>query len=113
MGVHVKSGPVSMQTLAATAGIKAVEPSKVKLIIKGRSAVEPESELQDTYVAVADDGGPFLFRHQIRFSTRRHHVLEEGDTIWNASMAMTDVRRGTNSYYKLQVWSDAISQRVF
>lgn len=32
-----------------------------------------------------------------------HHVLEEGKTVWNASLAMTDFRRNSNSYYKLQV----------
>ena len=55
-------------------------PSKVKLTVKGVSAVDPDSELGDS-----------------------HHVLEEGKTIWNAVLGMVDITRGTNSFYKLQL----------
>ena len=32
-----------------------------------------------------------------------HHVLEEGGVVFNAVLGLVDIRRGTNSYYKLQL----------
>lgn len=32
-----------------------------------------------------------------------HHVLEEGGVVFNAVLGLVDIKRGTNSYYKLQL----------
>eukprot|EP00049_Salpingoeca_infusionum_P016729 m.345280 g.345280 ORF g.345280 m.345280 type:complete len:1053 (-) comp16140_c0_seq2:7529-10687(-) len=66
----------SDSTVVAEQTAKSIE----KLLVKGRGVVDPESGLQQT-----------------------HHVLEEGDTVWNASLMRTDIQRGSNSYYKLQI----------
>ena len=31
------------------------------------------------------------------------HVLEEGDVVWHASLALVNLETGLNSYYKLQI----------
>ncbi|EGD73288.1 hypothetical protein PTSG_05004 [Salpingoeca rosetta] len=52
---------------------------KKTVVVKGRAAVE------DPDLALT------------------HHVLEEGKRVWNASLARTDLKRNTNTYYKIQV----------
>ncbi|KAJ3185854.1 Poly [ADP-ribose] polymerase 1 [Gaertneriomyces sp. JEL0708] len=56
-------------------------PAKTaRVMVKGGAAVDPASHLQDT-----------------------HHVLNEDDRLWSVVLSRTDVQRGTNSYYKLQL----------
>eukprot|EP00039_Didymoeca_costata_P007541 m.100947 g.100947 ORF g.100947 m.100947 type:complete len:1020 (-) comp13730_c0_seq1:96-3155(-) len=59
---------------------KAEAKADTKLVVKGRCAVEPDSEMQDTA-----------------------HVLDEGHTVWNAQMILVNLRDGKNSYYKIQL----------
>ncbi|KAG8099933.1 hypothetical protein GUJ93_ZPchr0013g36640 [Zizania palustris] len=64
----------------------ALESSKggtVTVKVKGRSAVHESSGLQDT-----------------------GHILEEGKSIYNTTLNMSDLTRGVNSYYILQVIED-------
>lgn len=56
------------------------DKAKTKIIVKGRCAVEPESGLTEDY-----------------------HVLDEGHTVWNATMTLVNLRDDKNSYYKLQI----------
>ena len=55
-------------------------PSKVKLKLKGGSAVDPDSNLVDVA-----------------------HVYSKKHDIYNAVLGVTDIQSGKNSYYKLQV----------
>lgn len=55
--------------------------AKKKLIIKGRSAVDPDSGLEEEY-----------------------HVLDErGDHPYDVMLNMTDITTNTNSYYAMQI----------
>lgn len=54
--------------------------STVKMQLKGGSAVDPASGLSE-----------------------KAHVYKEGKNIWNAILGLTDIQRGKNSYYKLQI----------
>ena len=79
-GVNV---PVHLKDELKSRGVVVADdalPATVKVVVKGRAAVDPASELADS-----------------------HHVLEEGDEIWNASLSNVDLRSGLNSYYKLQI----------
>eukprot|EP01018_Ginkgo_biloba_P034176 Gb_33067 [translate_table: standard] len=55
----------------------------IKVKVKGRSSVHEESGLQDT-----------------------GHILEEGKSIYNTTLNMSDLSTGINSYYILQVIED-------
>jgi hypothetical protein len=61
---------------------------RVKLTVKGRAAVFPESELGDT-----------------------HHVLERGKDVYSVTLSLTDVARGLNSFYKVWVQADMWGMR--
>jgi poly [ADP-ribose] polymerase len=66
-------------------------PSKVKLQLKGGSAVDPDSNLGDVA-----------------------HVYKSKHDIYNAVLCVTDIQSVKNSYYKLQVLeSDAGNRCVF
>ncbi|CAI9730721.1 [ADP-ribose] polymerase 1-like [Octopus vulgaris] len=54
-------------------------PDKLKMMVKGGAAVDPDSKLAKTA-----------------------HVIEDGGDIYNAVLGLVDVTSGTNSYYKLQ-----------
>lgn len=60
----------------------APENKTVKVMVKGRAALDPgiDAAVQQAY-----------------------HVLEEGDTIWDCVLNMTDLVRGNNTYYGLQL----------
>jgi hypothetical protein len=53
---------------------------RTKVTVKGRAAVDPDSDLVDT-----------------------HHVVEHDGTVYSAILAASDVASGRNSFYKLQV----------
>ncbi|KAM4693883.1 poly [ADP-ribose] polymerase 1 [Discoglossus pictus] len=53
---------------------------KMKLMVKGGAAIDPESGLENSC-----------------------HVLEKGGKIFSATLGLVDITRGTNSYYKLQL----------
>ncbi|XP_055386145.1 poly [ADP-ribose] polymerase [Condylostylus longicornis] len=55
-------------------------PKSVTLKLKGGSAVDPDSGLQDST-----------------------HVYKKGDNIYNAVLGLTDIQKNKNSYYKVQV----------
>jgi hypothetical protein len=61
-------------------GSGGVAEKRVKLTVKGRAAVFPESELADT-----------------------HHVLERGKDVYSVTLSLTDVARGLNSFYKVRM----------
>ncbi|XP_064402675.1 poly [ADP-ribose] polymerase 1-like isoform X3 [Halichondria panicea] len=69
---------------------KSQGPSKVKVMVKGGAAVDPDSELEGS-----------------------HHVLEERGVVWNAVLGLVDVIRGTNSYYKLQLLEGDSSKNYY
>ncbi|KAI5067337.1 hypothetical protein GOP47_0017865 [Adiantum capillus-veneris] len=54
--------------------------STKKVKVKGRSAVHEDSELQDV-----------------------GHILEDGNTIYNTTLSLSDLSTGVNSYYVLQI----------
>lgn len=54
--------------------------SKVKLTLKGGTAVDPDSGLQD-----------------------QAHVYQERSTKWTCVLGLTDIQRNMNKYYKLQL----------
>jgi len=56
------------------------EESKIKLIVKGKGAVDPVS-------GIADDS----------------HILEVGPVVYSATLNRTDVSTGANSFYVLQI----------
>uniref|UniRef100_A0ABM0LXA4 NAD(+) ADP-ribosyltransferase n=1 Tax=Saccoglossus kowalevskii TaxID=10224 RepID=A0ABM0LXA4_SACKO len=56
---------------------------KLKMMVKGGSAVDPNSGLQDC-----------------------SHIYSEGDTKYQATLGLVDIVRGTNSFYKLQMLED-------
>ena len=53
---------------------------KQKLVVKGGAVVDPDSGLAQS-----------------------HHVYQKKKVIYNAVLGMVDIKRGTNSYYKLQI----------
>lgn len=55
-------------------------PSKVTVKVKGGTAVDPDSELEDVA-----------------------HVYKKGSDIYSAVLGLTDLQSGTNKYYKLQI----------
>lgn len=55
-------------------------PSKVKLQLKGGTAVDPDSNLEASA-----------------------HVYQEGSEKYTTILGLTDIQSGKNSYYKLQV----------
>ncbi|CAI8024368.1 Poly [ADP-ribose] polymerase 1 [Geodia barretti] len=67
-------------TDCGTGSFKSSGSDVMKLTVKGSSAVDPESGLETS-----------------------HHVLEEGGVVFNAVLGLVDIKRGTNSYYKLQL----------
>lgn len=73
-----RGGLVSVdQYVLETAG-KLLSTKKVK--VKGRSAVHEDSGLQDV-----------------------GHILEDGNTIYNTTLSLSDLSTGVNSYYILQI----------
>eukprot|EP01147_Barroeca_monosierra_P005117 gene5117-156_t len=70
---------LAIDTGPALTGSSTDNSQKKIVVVKGRVAVEDE-DLVST-----------------------HHVLDEGKTVWNASLVNTDLKRNTNSYYKLQL----------
>jgi poly [ADP-ribose] polymerase len=77
---HSLPSPAEDLTDSGSQSFKSAGPSKMKLTVKGSSAVDPESGLEAS-----------------------HHVLEEGGVVYNAVLGLVDIQRGTNSYYKLQL----------
>lgn len=55
-------------------------PSKVTIKVKGGTAVDPDSELEDVA-----------------------HVYKKGPDIYSTVLGLTDLQSGTNKYYKLQI----------
>ena len=55
-------------------------PSKVTLKVKGGTAVDPDSELEDVA-----------------------HVYKKGSDVYSTVLGLTDLQSGTNKYYKLQI----------
>ena len=53
---------------------------KQKLTVKGGGVVDPDSGLE-----------------------RTHHVYQQGGRAYNAVLGMVDIKRGSNTYYKMQV----------
>ncbi|XP_077991916.1 poly [ADP-ribose] polymerase 1-like [Glandiceps talaboti] len=54
-------------------------PDKLKMMVKGGAAVDPDSDLQD-----------------------EAHVYTQKGKVYNATLGLVDIMKGTNSYYKLQ-----------
>ncbi|XP_064601493.1 LOW QUALITY PROTEIN: poly [ADP-ribose] polymerase 1-like [Liolophura sinensis] len=54
-------------------------PDKLKMMVKGGAAVDPDSGLAETA-----------------------HVINEKGVVYNAVLGLVDVAKGTNSYYKIQ-----------
>lgn len=65
---------------ASSSSTAAGSDSTLKIIVKGRCAVDPDSGLEDDF-----------------------HVLEEKNQVYNATLALTDISTGANSYYILQL----------
>ncbi|XP_013411414.1 poly [ADP-ribose] polymerase 1-like [Lingula anatina] len=63
-------------------------PDKMKMMVKGGAAVDPDTELGDTA-----------------------HVVEDKGDIYNAVLGLVDIVRGTNSYYKIQALESDTSNR--
>lgn len=63
---------------------------KMKLTVKGGAAVDPDSGLENSA-----------------------HVLEQGGKMYNATLGLVDIVRGTNSYYKLQLLEDDVQKRYW
>ncbi|KAJ3278959.1 Poly [ADP-ribose] polymerase 1 [Borealophlyctis nickersoniae] len=62
-------------------GLEEERSAKIsKVTVKGGAAVDPESGLEST-----------------------HHVLKEDKLLWSVVLSKTDLQKGKNSYYKLQV----------
>ncbi|KAK7104156.1 poly [ADP-ribose] polymerase 1-like [Littorina saxatilis] len=55
-------------------------PAKIKMMVKGGAAVDPESGLAET----------------------AHVIQGKGDELFTAVLGLVDISRGTNSFYKLQ-----------
>jgi hypothetical protein len=73
--------PVADGLSAATAATASAAASKtVTVVVKGRGAVDPDSELAEGY-----------------------HVLERAGAVYSATLSRTDLATGRNSYYALQV----------
>lgn len=63
---------------------------KMKLTVKGGAAVDPDSGLENSA-----------------------HVLEQNGKMYNATLGLVDIVRGTNSYYKLQLLEDDVHTRYW
>ncbi|XP_070578606.1 poly [ADP-ribose] polymerase 1-like [Ptychodera flava] len=63
---------------------------KLKMMVKGGAAVDPDSGLQATA-----------------------HVYNVKDLVYNATLGMVDIMKGTNSFYKLQLLEDDVSSKWY
>lgn len=61
-------------------GVRSGEDQTTTRLKKGRTFVEPDSELTET-----------------------HHVLDEGHTVWEAKLTNVNLRDNMNSYYTMQI----------
>lgn len=74
-----KSAPKSGMSARDEARFTKSVPAKLKMMVKGGAAVDPDSELAD-----------------------KAHVLQENGEPLTAVLGLVDIARGTNSFYKLQ-----------
>ncbi|KAK3784634.1 hypothetical protein RRG08_003441 [Elysia crispata] len=74
-----KSAPKSGMSARDEARFTKSVPAKLKMMVKGGAAVDPDSELADKAHVLQDDGEPLT-----------------------AVLGLVDIARGTNSFYKLQ-----------
>ncbi|XP_039259067.2 poly [ADP-ribose] polymerase 1-like [Styela clava] len=63
---------------------------KIKMVVKSGAAVDPKSGLED-----------------------RTHVMVKGDLKYTATLAMVDMKHGSNSYYKLQLLESDSGKRFY
>ncbi|NP_001191521.1 poly-(ADP-ribose) polymerase I [Aplysia californica] len=75
----MKSAPKSGMTAKEEERYTKSVPAKVKMMVKGGAAVDPDSELAE-----------------------KAHVVQEGNEPLTAVLGLVDIARGTNSFYKLQ-----------
>lgn len=75
----MKSGSKSANNAKDEAYFTKAIPDKLRMMVKGGAAVDPDSELAETA-----------------------HVIQEKSDIYNAVLGLVDVISGTNSYYKIQ-----------
>ncbi|XP_076464586.1 poly [ADP-ribose] polymerase 1-like [Babylonia areolata] len=76
----VKSAPKSGMTKKDEERFTKSVPTKLKMMVKGGAAVDPESGLAET----------------------THVLKDKGDNLYTAVLGLVDITRSTNSFYKLQ-----------
>ena len=84
--------PSQEQSRKSQIGSRAGKEDKAAttVIVKGRCAVEVDSNLAESC-----------------------HVLDEGHTVWNATMTYVNLRDDKNSYYKMQILQDDHNAKLF